>query len=119
MPEPDARTVATECLQAWTTGDLDRTRALLHPDVTFVGPLASTQGVDDYMTGIDRMTAIVSRAEQTQVVAEGDDVCIAYDLITNDPPATIPTVGWYRVQDGKVVSVRAYFDPRPLLEGAA
>jgi len=119
MSETDAKTVATECLKAWTTGDLDRTRSLLHDDVTFTGPLASTQGVDDYMTGIDRMSAIVSRADQTQVVVDGDDVCIAYDLITNDPPATIPTVGWYRVKDGKVVSVRAFFDPRPLLQGAA
>ena len=50
---------------------------------------------------------------------DGDDVCILYDLVTNDPPDTIPTVGWYRVKDGKVVSVRAFFDPRPLLEGAA
>jgi ketosteroid isomerase-like protein len=111
----DPRTVATECLKAWTTGDLDRTRALLHDDVTFTGPMASTVGVDEYMTGIDRMSAIVSRVEHTEVVADGDSVCVAYDLITNDPPATIPTVGWYRIRDGKIVSVRAYFDPRPLL----
>ncbi len=117
MSPTDPRTIATECLAAWTTGDLDRTRALLDRQVTFTGPLASTEGVDDSMTGIDRMSAIVSRAEQHEVIVDGDDVCIAYDLITNDPPATIPTVGWYRVRDGKVVSVRAFFDPRPLFEG--
>lgn len=117
MPPTDPRTVATECLAAWTTGDLDRTRSLLDHDVTFTGPLASTEGVDDYMTGIDRMSAIVSRADQREVLVDGDDVCIAYDLVTNDPPAIIPTVGLYRVRDGKIVSVRAFFDPRPLLPG--
>jgi ketosteroid isomerase-like protein len=114
----DPRSVATACLEAWTTGDLDRTRTLLHDDVTFAGPLASTEGVDDYMTGIDRMSAIVSRADQQQVLVDGDDVCIVYDLVTNDPPAMIPTVGLYRIRDGKVVSVRAFFDPRPLLSTA-
>jgi ketosteroid isomerase-like protein len=118
MDTPDPRTVATDCLAAWTTGDLDRTRALLDADVTFTGPLASTEGVDAYMTGIDRMSSIVTRADQHEVIVDGDDVCIAYDLVTNDPPATIPTVGWYRVRNGKVVSVRAFFDPRPLLHGA-
>ena len=69
----DPRTVATECLTAWTTGDLDRT-ALLDEDVTFTGPLASTEGADDYMTGIDRMSAIVTRADQHEVIVDGDDV---------------------------------------------
>ena len=45
----------------------------------------------------------------------GDNVCIIYDLVTKTPPARIPTAGWYRVQDGKVTSVRAFFDPRPLM----
>jgi ketosteroid isomerase-like protein len=118
MPAHDPKTVATECLTAWTTGDLDRTRALLHDDVTFTGPMASTEGVDDSMTGIDKMSAIVTRADQNEVIADGDDVCIVYDLVTNDdPPATIPTIGWYRLRDGKVSAVRAFFDPRPLLGG--
>jgi limonene-1,2-epoxide hydrolase len=42
------------------------------------------------------------------------NVCIVYDLITKAPPATIPTAGWYKVRDGRITSVRAFFDARPL-----
>jgi ketosteroid isomerase-like protein len=116
MPvQADAKNVASACLQAWSSGDLEATRLLLHDDVTFVGPLGETEGADAYIEGIKGMIKIVERAEQQEVFGEAGNVCIAYDLVTYTPKARIPTVGWYRVHDGKVVSVRAYFDPRPLL----
>ena len=58
--EPKA--IASRCLAAWSSGDLDTTRS----------------------------------------------------LVTHVPAARIPTAGWYRVRDGKIASVRAFFDPRPL-----
>jgi ketosteroid isomerase-like protein len=90
MPRTDAQSVATSCLDAWTTGDFAKTRALLADDVTFVGPLATTEGIDEYMRGIEGMAKIVERANVTR------------------------TAGWYLVRDGEITSVRAYFDPRPL-----
>ena len=90
--EPKA--IASRCLAAWSSGDLDTTRSLLHDDVVFTGPLGATEGADAYIEGIQAMIKIVERAEQ--------------------PAARIPTAGWYRVRDGKIASVRAFFDPRPL-----
>jgi ketosteroid isomerase-like protein len=114
MPATDATSIARSCLEAWTTGDFAKTRSLLADDVTFVGPLAATEGVDEYMRGIEGMAKIVEGVEVVQVIADGDDACIIYDLITSTPPATLPTAGWYHVRDGKITSVRAYFDARPL-----
>jgi ketosteroid isomerase-like protein len=111
----DAKTVASDCLRAWSSGDLEATRSLLHEDVTFVGPMGETKGADAYIEGIKGMVKIVEHADQNEVIGEGEDVCIAYDLVTHTPKARIPTVGWYQVRDGEVRSVRAYFDPRPLL----
>jgi len=48
------------------------------------------------------------------VIAEGDDVCVQYDLVAGAAGA-MPTVGWYEVHDGLIRSVRAFFDPRPML----
>ena len=56
----------------------------------------------------------IDRAEIHKVIADGDDVCVVYDLVTRTG-TTIPTVGIYRVDDDRVRSVRAYFDPRPLV----
>ena len=117
MSKTDATAViATKFLQGWSTGDFAKTRSLCHDDVTFVGPLGETTGADDYMSGVRGLAKIVQAAEPRKVLAEGNDVCIIYDLITNTEAGTVPTVGWYHVEDGKVASVRAFFDPRPLTE---
>ena len=106
--------IARRCLDAWTKGDLTTARSLLHDDVTFTGPLATTQGAAAYIDGIQGMVRIVDRADQLETFAEGGNVCVIYDLITKAPPARIPTAGWYRIEDGKIRSVSAFFDPRPL-----
>jgi len=50
------------------------------------------------------------------VAVDGEDVFIVYDLLT-DVADPIPTAGWYRVRDGRIASLRVYFDPRPLVGG--
>jgi ketosteroid isomerase-like protein len=114
MATNDAKSIATDMLAAWTSGDFARTRALLHDDATFDGPLGETRGGDRYIEGVRGFAKTIDRAEIHKVIAEGDDVCVVYDLVTRTGTA-IPTVGIYRVEDDRVRSVRAYFDPRPLV----
>jgi hypothetical protein len=114
MPETDARSVATRCLEAWSSGDLETTAALLHENVTFTGPLGVTQGRDAYLSGIRQFAQLVKGVDLRHVFAEGGDVCVIYELSTETAGA-IPTAGWYQVSDGQVTAVRAFFDPRPLV----
>ena len=116
MTGHDAGKVASECLAAWTGGDVDSVRAMIHDDVTFDGPLGHTEGADEYMEGLRGIARIVKGADQHKVVVDGDEVFIVYDLLTDTAPP-IPTVGWYRVPDGRIASLRVFFDPRPLLQG--
>ena len=114
MATKDAKSIATGMLAAWTSGDFARTRALLHDDATFDGPLGEARGGDRYVESVRGFARTIDRAEVHKVIAEGDDVCVVYDLVTRAGMA-IPTVGIYRVEDDRVRSVRAYFDPRPLV----
>jgi ketosteroid isomerase-like protein len=116
MAEPDAKTVASTCLQAWSSGDFDTARSLFADDVTFVGPMGHTEGVDAYIEGVRGLKQIVSGTEQRRVFGEGEDVCIIYDLVTTTPAGSLPCAGWYQVRAGKITSVRAFFDARPLME---
>ena len=45
-----------------------------------------------------------------KVFADGDDVCLLYDLAT--PAATVFMCSWYQVKEGKIVSIQTVFDPR-------
>lgn len=114
MATSDAKSIATDMLAAWTSGDFARARALLHDDATFDGPLGETRGGDRYIEGVRGFAKTIDRAEVGKVIADGGDVCVVYDLITRTG-TVVPTVGIYRVEQDKVRSVRAYFDPRPLI----
>lgn len=116
MPDEASASVATACLLSWSSGDFARTRTLLADEVVFDGPLGHTEGAGEYVAGVRGLKEIVSGVDVHRVVADGGDVCILYDLLTTKFGA-IPTMGWYRVVDGAVTSVRAFFDPRPLLGG--
>lgn len=111
----DPKSIATEMLMAWTSSDFARTRALLHDNATFLGPLGKTRGGDDYVEGVRGFARTIDRVQIHKVIAEGGDVCVVYDLVTKTG-GEIPTVGIYRVEGDKVQSVRAYFDPRPLVQ---
>jgi limonene-1,2-epoxide hydrolase len=115
MTTKDAKSIATEMLTAWTSGDFARCRALLHDDATFDGPLGQTRGGDKYIEGVSGFAKTIDRVQIRKVIAEGEDVCVVYDLVTKVGDA-IPTVGIYRIEADKVHSVRAYFDPRPLVK---
>jgi ketosteroid isomerase-like protein len=116
MSELDAGTIATTCLEAWTSGDFETARSLLRDDGTFVGPFGAGEGVEEYMAELEGLAKVTTGAERRRIVVDGDDVCILYDLVT-ESAGPLPTSTWYHIQDGKIDSVRDYFDARPLARG--
>ncbi|HEY4853716.1 MAG TPA: nuclear transport factor 2 family protein [Streptosporangiaceae bacterium] len=109
---PGAAQVAEDFFDAWTSKDYERARALVHDDVSFVGPIDSFADADSYLASLQQLSQIVTGADKRKVFVDGDDVCVIYDLKTAPVPST-PTCEWYRVRDGKVASVVVIFDARP------
>ena len=116
MPAYDTGAAVTTYVKAWTSGDFDTARSTLHDDVTFVGPLGTADGIDECMEGLQGLKQIVESADQRRLIVDGDDVCLIYDLVTNTPAGTVPTAGWFQVRDGRITSIRVFFDPRPLTQ---
>jgi hypothetical protein len=48
------------------------------------------------------------------IVADGSDVITWYDLQMQGVEP-LPTANWSHVEDGKITSIRATFDPRPMM----
>jgi ketosteroid isomerase-like protein len=115
----DAKSVASDCLKAWTNGDFDTARALIHDQIKFAGPFATAEGAEAYLAGLRRFgDRGVRTAEIRRVFQDNDEACLIYDLVTDTPAGRIPTAGWYQLRDGKIVAVRAFFDARPLMSTA-
>jgi hypothetical protein len=80
--------------------------------VQFKGPIDTFDDADALIESIKGLAQIVTGAERRAVVADGDEVCVIYDLHTRPVP-TSSVAEWYRIRDGKIASMQAFFDARP------
>jgi ketosteroid isomerase-like protein len=113
MANTGSRAVADKFFKAWTTGDVETARGLLHDNVSFSGPIDKFDNADAYIGALRGLAQIVKAAEEQKVFVDGNDVCVIYDLVTNTPVGAAPTAEWYHVRDGKISAVRVFFDARP------
>ena len=106
--------VAAAYFRAWTDGDIDRVRPLLHPDVDFIGAMGATRGTEETLKGLAGMFAMTRQVEVIRRWADGPDVITWFELST-DTAGPLPVVNWSHVEDGQITRIRVTFDPRPLL----
>jgi ketosteroid isomerase-like protein len=116
FPPDDPRALATAYFRAWKAHDAAALRALLADEATFAGPLGTAGNADEMATAIQRLFAITTDVVVQTMAADGGDVITWFDLHTTVAPAT-PVANWTQVRDGKIVRVRATFDPRSIVAG--
>lgn len=112
----DAATVAGTYFEAWRDRDFTRLRSVLADDVAFVGPLASVQGAEVCLKGLEGMSRIMTGLDVRKVFTDGDDVLTWFDLSTTvtDP---VPVANWMHITDGKIDRIRVAFDARGIAGG--
>jgi hypothetical protein len=88
-------------------------RAHLADKLQFVGPFESFSNPEDYLKALQKLHPIVERVDLKKVFADGDDVCVLYDLVTNTPAGTAFIAEWHHVNQGKIDRIRVVFDARP------
>lgn len=108
--------IARAYFRSWQAGDFDALRAILAEDVTFRGPLGKADGAEECLRGLRGMASIITDIVVHHVFVDGPDVLTWYDLHTRiAPPA--PTANWSHIEDGKITTIRATFDPREIVAG--
>jgi hypothetical protein len=93
--------------------DFAAARQMLHDDLNFQGPLDTFHKADDYVASIKKLASIIQRVDVKKVFADGQDVCVLYDMVTNTPAGTAFIVEWYQIRGDKIGSLRVVFDARP------
>ena len=89
----------------------------LHPDVVFESPLGRYEGVAAFRKGLTDFFKILKSIEVVRLTAD-DDTCAAV-LKIDTIFGMIPFLEYFHVADRKIVSIRVYYDPRPILQGMA
>jgi ketosteroid isomerase-like protein len=119
MTMNNPRAVVDRYFAALQKKDFAAIRPLVHDDVTFKGALGTTDGAEEYISGLTQMMANMTGMERRVVFGEGEDVCQIYDLVLTTPAVTLPIAQWITVRDGRIAMLQVFFDPRPLFQPSA
>src|SRR5215472_5331753 len=87
----------------------------LHTDVVFESPLGRYEGLASFRKGLADFFRILRGIEVVRLTAD-DETCAAA-LRIDTIFGLIPSLEYFYVANGKITSIRIYYDPRPLLEG--
>jgi ketosteroid isomerase-like protein len=114
MSDSSARQVADEFGAAFAKKDFAKARRLLHDDLSFEGPIDKFSRADDYVASITRLGTMMKGLRHEKTLVNGSDVAVFYVLDT--ALGSAPVADWYTIRDGKIASIRTYFDARPFAQ---
>ena len=110
----DSKEVVMSYQRSLGSQDYKTARSMMSDDgFSFRGPLATHDKPEGLLEDLKQLHHIVKGVEMKKIFADGEDVCLLYDLITTSPDATSFTCEWYTVKNSKIKSVRVVFDARP------
>jgi ketosteroid isomerase-like protein len=109
----DNKALALAYIDAAGKKESDKVAKLLAPDLKFVGPQMTRNTASDFIAALKRLGAIHVRNDVTRVFADGDDVCIIYDFVTDTPAGALPTIEWLHFDDGRIDAINLYYDRVP------
>ena len=72
-------------------------------------------GLESFVQGLADFVPVLNGIKVIHLT-EDDDTCAAV-LEIDTIFGLIPFLEYFNVSDGRIVSIRAYYDPRPVLEG--
>lgn len=94
--------------------DLPGARKYLSNDLVFVGVFETYHGVDAYMASLGGLLQVTVRLEVKQIIAEGNDAAVFFELRTKAPAeGTVLVAEWHHFTNGKISHVESAFDARP------
>jgi limonene-1,2-epoxide hydrolase len=104
--------VVSSFIKALNAEDFETAKDHVKENLTFDGVMGSRHGAAAYFKDMEHMKF---KYDVKKIFMNGDDVAVFYD-INMGKGKNIFSAGWYRLEEGKIVSFKVIFDPRPLLE---
>ncbi len=105
----DPRKVVSSYIKALDDQDYGAAEKCLNDEIRIQGPAGESFGKPKEFIGMLRQYR--GKYDVKKSFVDANDVCLLYDFKT--PEATVFMCSWYQVREGKIVSIRTVFDPRP------
>lgn len=112
MIEQTPKAVFNEYLDAFAARDFDRVRATLSNDNFYYrGPVSSHTDADVFVLDISRIGQILDGIDVRRLFVDGSELCAIVDFRIRINIVDITRVVlWAKVEQGKIVSLEAFFD---------
>src|SRR5215472_16386529 len=92
--------------QALGKGDFAAARKLVHDNLLFQGPIDTFHSSEPYFEALKKLHPIIQRVDMKKIFADGNDVCVLYDMVTKTPAGTAFVCEWYKVKGEKIAEIR-------------
>ena len=116
-----AKEIVTEFMQAMERKDLKTVRSHISDNISVLAPgpakPVTFHEAGAYMYYLEHATG--SPPEIKKVIADGNDVCVTFEITSPEPPQSATTLvcGLFHVNDdGKIGSITLVLDPRELFQ---
>jgi hypothetical protein len=83
--------------------------------VRFTGPASNLHGIRELRAAFERISSVHVRSDIKRVFSDGNEVCVIYDFVT-DTAGTLPTIEWIALENGRIASIKLYYDQVPWLK---
>ena len=94
--------------------DFEALRGLIDEGVSFRGPVDAHEGAASFIGAMRNSGPMIERVNVIKMFVDGGDVCAIFDFVTNQPSIGVtPCAEWYRVEEGKIKSMKLFFDASP------
>ena len=100
--------------ESWTRGDMSRARSCLADDLDFQGPIDRFTSADPFIAALTGFASMLARTDLVQELYAVDEAALLYDCVTASPAGTIRTAEFFRIEKGKIASIRLVFDATEL-----
>ncbi len=105
------RNAAEQFIQYLNEENFDKAESYLDPDFKFIGVLGTRNNASVYIKDMRQMKF---KYRILKAFTSGEDVCFWYTIDMGEQ--VIEASGWYQIKNGKILSLKVLFDPRPLLD---
>ena len=110
----DPASIVRKFLDALGAKDFEVLRGLIDEDLSFKGPMDAHEDAASFLRAMRNLGPMIERVNVIKVFVDGGDVCAIFDFVTNQPSiGATPSAEWYRVEEGKIKSMKLFFDARP------
>ena len=105
--------VGAEYLEALGAGDLNRIRAVIHPELHFRTPLLEVWGREPFIFACEQVIARTHGLVLKAKFAAGNQAMFTYDLLFVEPIGPVRTANLMTFEDDKIRDVELFYDARP------